>query len=102
MAKLSKAQREDRIETLRSKASQLDSLVTQPGWQELADAAGERKRRDFEQLTKPAEVSVRQFDYARGFTAGMDYLLGIPGKAVETLRLAERSARVIHPEGDDS
>lgn len=101
MAKLTKAQREDRIESLRAKASQLDALVTQPGWEELTVAATERNRRDFETLTKPAEVSVRQFDYTRGFNAGMDYLLGIPGKATETLRLAERSARVIHPEGDE-
>mgnify|MGYP001575743576 FL=1 len=98
MPKLTNAEREERIQDLRAKASQLESLTTEPGWELLTEAAEGRKRRDYEQLTKPVEIPVRKFDYDRGFTAGMDYLLGIPGKASETLRLAERSARTMHPE----
>src|SRR3990167_4498519 len=98
MANLTKAQREERIEGLRAQASQLQGLASEPGWALLIEAAEGRKRKDYEQLTRPAEIPVRKFDYDRGFSGGMDYLLGIPAKAQETLRLAERSARVIHPE----
>ena len=101
MANLTKAQREERIEGLRSQASQLQALMSEPGWALLVDAAEGRKRKDYEQLTRPTEIPVRKFDYDRGFAAGLDYLLGIPGKALETLRLAERSARTIHPEGEE-
>lgn len=98
MPRLSKAQREERLADLRAEASQLESLQTQAGWQHLMDAAAGRQRKDFQLLTRPVEVPVRKFDYDRGFAAGMEYLLSIPAKAQETLRLAERSARTIHPE----
>ena len=98
MANLTKAQREERLEDLRAQASQLQELTSQPGWQLLIEAAVGRKRKDYEHLTRPAEIPVRKFDYDRGFAGGLDYLLSIPEKAQETLRLAERSAKTIHPE----
>lgn len=98
MANLTKAQREERLQDLRSQASQLQALTSEPGWDLLCESAEGRKRKDYEQLTRPAEIPVRKFDYDRGFAGGLDYLLSIPEKAQETLRLAERSARTIHPE----
>ena len=101
MARLTKAQREERLQDLRARANQLEGLLTEPGWQELVQAAAARKQRDYDQLTKPAEIPVRKFDYDRGFAAGLDYLLSIPAKAQETLRLAERTARTIHPDVEE-
>jgi len=98
MPKLTNAQREERLQELRAQASQLQALRSEPGWALLTEAAAGRKLKDYEQLTRPAEIPVRKFDYDRGFSGGMDYLLSIPEKAQETLRLAERSARTIHPE----
>lgn len=78
---------------MRQEAHTLDDLTRHPGWVLVKREISKVKDRDYRELTKPVEVSLRRFDYDRGKLAGMEVVVGIAENAMSSFLVAEKTAK---------